>query len=280
MAFLRRIWFLVNIFSLDVVIAAMGGMYFFASFLEVVVPDSVYLGLGLVVWGIYTFDHLLDAHSMDAAQTESRRSLHLQNRKIIWSLLLVCVTAGLFLIYDESAIQEFLPYAMAIAALATGTWLLGKYAGNIAAWTKEILIALTYVAGISIFPIWQKGLEFLPELLFFYLIGFFILALINLWILSFWDRESDAHHGFRSIATVAKPAYLKRAIVILGILLNLLFIGLLIFQPSFYHLHGLVILLISHIHMRVFLGSRKENQLKRQILEASFLMTWLLTLVA
>jgi 4-hydroxybenzoate polyprenyltransferase len=279
MAFLHRTWFLINILSLDVVLAAMGGMCFFASFLEVDVPISIYLGLGLVVWGIYAFDHLLDARSMDTAYLEARRSFHLRHAKIIWVVLLLCVIAGLGLLIFDHEMQEFLPYVAALAGLAVGILLLGKYAGNVGAWTKEILIALVYVAGISIYPVWQQGLELLPSFVFLYLLGFFLLALINLWILSLWDREADMRHGFRSIASVIRPYYLERAIVVLGILLNLLFFGLLMFQPSFYHMHALIILLISHIHMVVFLRSKMGTQPKRQILEASFLITWLLLLL-
>jgi hypothetical protein len=279
MAFLQRTWFLINTLSLDVVLAAMGGMYFFADFLEVDVQISMYLGLGLVVWGIYNLDHLLDARSMDTGHVDVRRSFHLRHAKIIWGVLLICILVGLGLLIFDREMQEFLPYVAALAGLAVGILLLGKFAGNKGAWAKEILIALVYVAGISIFPVWKKGFELLPGFVFFYLLGFFLLALINLWILSLWDREADIRHGFHSIASVIRPYYLARAIVVLGILVNVLFFGLLMYQPSFYHMHALIILLISHIHMVVFLRSKRDTQLKRQILEASFLITWVLLLL-
>lgn len=279
MAFLQRTWFLINILSLDVVSAAMGGMYFFASFLEVEVPIPVYLGLGLVVWGIYMLDHLLDARALDNTDEEPRRSFFLRHYKIIWLSLGLCAAMALILVGFDQTLQGFVPYASALAGLVAGTSLLGKYAGRFGAWAKEILIALVYVAGISIFPVWKKGFELLPSFVSFYLLGFFLLALINLWILSLWDREADIRHGFHSIASVIRPYYLARAIVVLGILVNVLFFGLLMFQPSFYHMHALVILLISHIHMVVFLRSNRDTQLKRQILEASFLITWVLLLL-
>ncbi|WP_211208860.1 hypothetical protein [Mariniradius saccharolyticus] len=279
MVFIRKIWLLINFLSLDVVLAAMGGMYFFASFLEVEVPISVYLGLGLVVWGIYMLDHLLDARALNNTDEEPRRSFFLRHYKIIWLSLGLCAAMALILVGFDQTLQGFVPYAGALAGLVAGTSLLGKYAGRFGAWTKEILIALVYVAGISIFPIWQKGFELLPAYVFLYLFGFFLLALINLWILSLWDRESDARHGFRSIASVANIVHLERGIVVLAITVNLLFFASLMLQPSFYHMHALVILLISHIHMVVFLNSKRDTQLKRQILEASFLITWVLLLL-
>lgn len=279
MVFIRKIWLLINFLSLDVVLAAMGGMYFFAVFLEVEVAISVYLGLGLVVWGIYMLDHLLDARALDSTDEEPRRSFFLRHSKIIWLSLGLCAVVAMILAGLDQTLQGFVPYAGALAGLVVGTWLLGKYAGRFGAWTKEILIALVYVAGISIFPIWRKGIEFLPKLLFLYLLGYFLLALINLWIFSLWDRESDARHGFRSIASIADNVYLERAIVVLAITVNLLFFASLMLQPSFFHMHALIILLISHIHMVVFLNSKRDTQLKRQILEASFLISWLLLLL-
>jgi 4-hydroxybenzoate polyprenyltransferase len=280
MALLRRVCLLINILSVDVAIAAMGGMFFFASFLDVEVPISVYLGLGIVVWGIYMLDHLLDARAMDTAADEPRRSFYLRHSKVIWLALLFCAATALILVGMDQMLQHFLPYAAVLGVLAVGTWIFGKYAGSVGAWTKELLIALIYTAGISVFPISQNGLQQLSSLVFLYLLGFFMLALLNLWILSYWDRESDKLAGFSSIASVSNPIHLQRAIVTLGIIINLLFFGALLFQPSFYHMHASVILMISHIHVLVFLTSKKDRQLKRQILEASFLFSWMLLLVA
>lgn len=280
MAFLRNLWLLLNLLAIDVALAAMGGMYFFASLLELNVPSLVYLGLGAVVWTIYNIDHLLDARMARKGTPEPRRDFHSRHFKRIRFALLLCAIGAVLLIWKVPELRSFLPVSAVLGVIVIGVGIVGRYGGILGTFTKEVLIALVYVAGVSIFPIWQKGLDAIPLFLFIYLFGFFLLAWINLWILSYWDRASDLRHGFLSIATVMKPANLQRAIVVLGILINLLFFGLMIFQPSFYHMYALIILLISHIHMVIFLSSKKETQHKRQILEASFLITWLLMLVA
>lgn len=279
MVLIKKLALFLNRLSIDVVLGAMGGLCFFSLWLGVDTPGVVYVALGLAVWVIYTFDHLMDAKNSLSAEIDPRRKIHKYHPGVIWTLIAVLVLVGLVLVWAYQSIRSiFIP--------AVVLWgIIGLYFGSLKvsktrkSGAKEPVIAICYVAGITMYPISKVEWTLIPVVFYLYLAIYTMIALINLWILSYWDRETDLENGFSSISSLLSPGSLKTAIVFLGIATAGILLFLLFFQHSLYNMHALVLLLILSIHLKVFLGSPADIQTKRQYLEASFLLTWTLALV-
>lgn len=155
-------------------------------------PWSWWLILPLVVWLIYTSDHLLDARRIGPTARTERHHFHYRHFRILSALVLLTalVTAGL--------IWFFLPRPMLIGGLC-----LGAAAGLhlvLAQWTgfrlypAELVIAALYTAGVWFGPWLTGGASTAPELLLaatFY----FCSALSNLFVFSLFEREIDARES-------------------------------------------------------------------------------------
>ena len=185
----------LNVLSLDVVAGSMICSLYIAKVLNVKMPVPTLLALGLTVWVIYTFDHLLDSRNSPAAMSERHafHKKHFQRLSIYLGLALACIAVLLF----------FMPSTTVLWGAALGCGVLAYFLtiGLIRAKSivyKELMIAVIYACGLFIGPLsvydspisWQHAVVFLQ---------FVILALLNLLIFSLYDREFDERASFPSL---------------------------------------------------------------------------------
>lgn len=269
----------INLLSVDVVLGACAGMYFFSDLLDVSSPILAYVLLGLSVWGIYTFDHLLDAKFTERTAISKRHRYHQQFFKailIIW-VFLILTGVGILLLFPRI---HFTVLPGSILALVMIFWMgLLRWIGEKASWLKEISTAIFYVAGIVLVPVLLLPIEITDHYFYLLLGAYTVLAWINLLILSFLDQEGDKIDGYGSVLVIISKNQLTYLIWVLGILLSGFLIVLLFWIPSFYKIHSSLLLIMVLFHLLQFSSGNQNNKDSiRQKLEASFMLPLILLL--
>ena len=89
-----RFWQYVNILSIDVSLGAVVGCAFFARILGISLLPHAMISLGLIVWVIYTVDHLVDAYHSQALPATERHRFHKRHAK---QLLMAAIVAGILI---------------------------------------------------------------------------------------------------------------------------------------------------------------------------------------
>ncbi|QSE98354.1 hypothetical protein [Fulvivirga lutea] len=208
----------ISLLSIDVAVGAVISSAFIAKVFAVEVDVITYLVLGLVVWAIYTFDHLLDAKiSVSGVQLE-RYKFHNEKFIPISLLLIVSLLTILGLIF-------FLPKNVILYGTALGLLVIIYFVSiHLLPWRvvyhKEITAALAYFMGILIGPISSLNLPLQTEH-FIFLLCYFLIVLMNLIIFSGFDRTTDEINNFSSIHRVMGYRSMKYAIAILSVLILL-----------------------------------------------------------
>lgn len=172
------------------------GSLYIAKFLGVDIPIATTLALGLTVWVIYTFDHLLDARNHRYAVISERHAFHKKH----FQTLSAGVVIGLI---GLAGLLFSMPIATVLWGAALGCGVLAYFftigmvrmKGLV---HKEIMIAVIYTGGLFTGPISiYQGQVTWPHVILF--LQFFILALLNLVVFSCYDRGFDKKAGFPSL---------------------------------------------------------------------------------
>ena len=136
---------------------------------------------------------------------------------------------------------------------------------------KEVSIALFYLVGTIWLPLLRvKAVDLSWEVLIFAVL-FFVVALLNLWMLSLLDREEDRHDGFVSLAHVYPPQQLIQWIQRLSFVGIFTSLAAFILLPSFYRPFSCILLLMFLVHYLTFFQSQLPVTQKRQRMELAFL---------
>jgi hypothetical protein len=270
---LIRLQLLFSWLSLDVVFGAMASMYFFQELVHVQLEWPIFVLLGLAVWTIYSLDHLLDARQSKGSNSP-RRVFYRQNKLILSLGILVTVVAGLTgAFYWLGWNTELQLTLVLVLAMGGCRWVIQKLGPVV---LKEVSIALFYVVGSLWLPMLRSEAQDLSWHALAFAIVFFGLALLNLWMLSFLDQEEDRQDGFVTIAMLLPPLQMIqwiRKLAFLGIFGTM---AAFILLPSFYRPFSCVLLLMLLVHYLTFFQSQLPVTQKRQRMEISFWIPWLL----
>ncbi len=199
-------WRYINILSLDVAAGAMTGCAFFARIFGIEMLPHALVALGLIVWIIYTVDHLIDARNTTGEPSTDRHRFHKRYAQALMALLII---AGIVVMLEAFYVRKPVLFAgIGIAILVLGYIALQaslKYA-------KEIVGALLYTAGVVAGPwsLLNRAIS-APELLLVLLFG--ITAMINLMLFSLIDRDSDLVDRRASFATIYGPEVTRNVLV-------------------------------------------------------------------
>lgn len=184
-----------NLLSLDVAIGAVCTALFFADVLHVNLLPYGLISLGLSVWIIYTTDHLLDAWKTKSEAATARHKFHQKHFKLLFVFLSLAIVS-------ESIVLLFIRKPVFIAGVAVVSFvgiyfLINPYLKFI----KELFIAVLYTIGVLLPSIALTPLSVAdwPWLL---IICFFLTALINLILFSWFDYENDRRDKASSFATI------------------------------------------------------------------------------
>lgn len=184
---------------MDIVVGAIASAVFSSSVMEINLPRSYYTVLGLVVWLIYTADHLMDgAKTRGNSPSETHNFFHSYKIPVILVFILVLVFTFRLVLYrlDLSIIEFGIAPGFAVLIYL----LLNRYYEKESKWffIKELWISIIYSMAIWGGPLIYAGDIINPVQLVF-ILSFGLIILGNVLIYSIFERDLDAEEGNRSI---------------------------------------------------------------------------------
>ena len=206
---------LINILSLDVAFGATAFAYLAASFFQHIISPLLYFVLFVVVWLIYTLDHLLDARNSDI-NLAYRYIFHQKNFKVLalLSLVFFCVLLVLLFFLDSYIIYwSFLP-----ASLVILHFFLTHYVTKINEYIffpKEFTVIIVFTIGVLL-PSFQTFFLSFTSIIFVFLI--FLILSINSLLLSFFEAKKDLKANHKTIITNLGLSGLSNLILICFVL--------------------------------------------------------------
>jgi len=237
--------------SLDVVLGAVISSMFVANFLSVSLSLVELTALGLAVWLIYTADHLTDAMQIPHTAHTTRHRYHQQYFRPIlvgWAFL---ATGGVLLLSQLS--QVLVLKGLVMVAFVFVYFLLIQILPRITFFHKELMIAVLYTGGVFLAPVHIHASGFDRTLVL--LCGqYFMLALVNVFIISWYELGSDQKDGHHSyIVSLGSVRGIRAISIGLGIIYTSIAFSVIFFKSSEEFLFVQLILLLMTITLHAVL---------------------------
>ncbi|NHE59037.1 hypothetical protein G9Q97_19700 [Cyclobacterium sp. GBPx2] len=267
-----------NMLSLDVVAGACAGLFFFGDMMGLSLPLFLYILLGMAVWTIYTFDHLLDAKKIPQKALSRRHRYHQKHFNKLSLITAFISILGIVLALKWLSWDGLLGAGLLLITLIMIVIIGLRFAYVKLAVFKEAAIALLYVCGIVLVPFWQQDFGFESWNWLFYAAGYFALAWFNLVFLSYMDAALDKAQGHHSIMTVLGKKRTRQLLWGLVAFSLMYMLILFIILPSFYHRYTLIWGMMILIHAISFMEHPSNISSARRRLELSFSLPILLIL--
>ncbi|QDH78116.1 hypothetical protein FKX85_03315 [Echinicola soli] len=266
--------------SLDVVLGACAGLYFFQHLLELSFTPVVYLLMALAVWGIYTFDHLMDARNIQGKASSARHLFHQVNFNtlLIW-LVLVVVTA-VILAFDFIKFSHLMSFGMLLGTVIIGNIVFMKFFGKKVSILKEITTAALYTAGITLVPMIRFTNDGVPRVFWYFAFGYFLMAWFNLLLLAYMDYDSDSRDEMGSIVSVLGISMTHSLLTGLMWVELVYLMGMFFVLGSFYYIYLVILVIMFLIHISAFLQAKRSKEAVRRQIDAAYLLPFVLFLVA
>lgn len=259
---------IIRVLSLDIAAGGVICTSAVARLYNVAMPWTVSVCLFLAIWCIYTIDHLMDALKIENP-TMHRHQFHQKHKVWIEILLILAIVVG-------GAIAFYLPEATLKLGIGltvcVGLYFMNLYVSN-AFVPKEILVGGGYALGVFLGPI--SVYQSLPEKWLILLIQFALVAISNLILFSWLEKEKDLEDGSQSWATRYTAKLVQTHFkVLLGTVLVLAAVGLVMYaHDAFFAVFQLIVLaMIGTLEwIRRIPGQLRENENYRLIGDAVFL---------
>jgi len=210
-----RAYRLLNILSLDIVAGAIICAVFFARIFEVVVLPYGFISLGLTVWVIYTADHLLDAAKLQTTASTPRHRFHQRHfDALLVAALIAAVVDGLQLFYIRTSVFVG---GIVLASIVVVYFFIQRRL----TFLKESFGAILYAGGVLLIPVSlrQTGLSIMHAM---FALQFFLVALTNLLLFSWFDYAPDQRDNHNSFARSFGEAETRRVIKVVFVVNALL----------------------------------------------------------
>lgn len=254
---MTRIYGLINSLSLDVAVGAAISGRFLAEIIGAQMPLATQVVLGLTVWCIYTFDHLMDARKKEGELSSERHLFHKKHYGTLTRVLLLVLILDGLLVFFLPTIT--LVYGVFLGFVVLVYFLSIHLMAQKAIVHKELTIAIIYTSGICLGALSTFEGSFQGHH-YIILVSFFLIVLLNLLIFSFLDRDADQSAHFPSLVQSLGMINSQRLITILSVLAaaSIMFI----FWYGNYH-EALMLLIMFMILQLLFWFARnrllKEN---------------------
>lgn len=232
---------LFNLLSLDVALGAVIGSLFFIKIYEVEVSYPSLISLGITVWIIYTADRLLDVQDVAGEAASDRHRFHQRNQKKLKYGIVTAMFADIALIFFMPL--EVIKNGMFLSGVVV-VYILLRRKLHI---SKELLVAILYTAGVLL-PAWpeyqMRLIQYLP------ILAFFLIALINLIIFSWYEKENDLKDRQDSIATLVDERSIR--FMLIGSFVVTFTISFCLFFIPVYHFMALVFIAMTIVLFLIF----------------------------
>jgi len=276
---LERFYALLQYLSIDVVLGSMAMAFLFSKICDVSLVSSTYLILGICVWLIYTFDHLLDAKKIEGvAETRRHRFHQLYFRRLrgCW-LILLCV--GLILSFIFLPVITWYWGLVVVFFSVLHFVLIFKFGASKSKLVlKEIGVAWSYSVGVVVAP-FSLLTTFKWSFVFIFIL-FFCVVFLNLIMFSYFDYFKDLKNKQSSIAVnygLGNTRMLLLSLfglvifLCLGIILCVSMSAVLFFSVCFFFLIS-----VFYVLMIVLVKHPDNSELFRKVSDLVFLLPLLL----
>jgi hypothetical protein len=240
---LIRFYSFVNILSLDIAAGAVVSALFFSKILSVHILPYGLAALALTVWIIYTTDHLRDAMVIENTASSERHRFHQKYFRQLLVFLLIAIALDLVLILY--ARKPVFRWGVNLGSIVFIYLVVQRYLKIL----KETLIAILYTIGVLLpsLSVSEVTLSFEHYCLF---IEFALVALMNLFIFSWYDYETDLADHQRSFATTAGRDTTRIFIYLIAIAVLALWTYLVF--SNFYPAAATIVLSMAILHLTIF----------------------------
>jgi hypothetical protein len=242
---------LINILSLDTVAGAIIGALFFAKLLNVHILPYGLIALGLTVWIIYTADHLRDARTIRNQASSERHRFHQLHFSPLLKLMLIALLIDTVMIFFMR--KPVLEGGIVLAIVVALYLLVQRYLKFL----KELFIAALYTCGILLPSIAISSVKLTP-LYILLIIQFFLIALLNLLLFSWFDKDTDRSDQQHSFVTILGESVAKKTICAI-IILNFLCIIFIFGYSDSFEL-AVIYTLMNALLTFIFLGSKNLHR--------------------
>lgn len=209
--------------------------------------------LPMSVWVVYTFDHIIDGSKKKDKAVIERHRFHYMNRRILLFLIGIISVTSICLGYLY--LDHRIMILGVILSIIIGLYFTLLFFTNNKYITiqKELIIAIVYVVGIIMAPLyWYGELPTTVTLIIFAII--ILLAWAEGIIISWFDYNNDIVDGHNSFTTFAGRENTRRFIIALHLLIEALIVSiLLLYNVSLVELYSLLILLIMNLILGVII---------------------------
>lgn len=233
-AFLRAYRY-VNILSIDTALGAVVSAMFFARLVAANVWIYGKVALGLTVWIIYTADHLLDARKVKGEASSERHRFH---QKHFRSLLVAMVVAVILdLVMVSFMRKSLLHYGIALSVVVGLYLVISRYLKML----KEIFVAFIYTVGVML-PALADRDHLMSQWDLLLMFNFFLVAVANLLIFSWFDVQNDQADGHPSFVTFYGRE--KTKMIVYGLLVTLIVISFYLIAVHVYEITPVMIVFL------------------------------------
>lgn len=258
-------------------LGAVVSAWFFGKVILIGLPWFIYVVICLVVWIIYTADHLLDAKKLGDRQGPDRYFYH---RKYFYPVLILVVAAivasALMVFYLLP--QELLINGFILSGIVIFYFLLRLFLPSVFAGLKELIAAIVYTAGVALpacFYMYSFSFYLLVTVL-----QFFCLVFANLLICAVWDESWDKIHSFSSMAVVYGKKFIKIIIFsLIGISALSSAIGIFIYTGHALKVQLVIFLMNGGLALAYYFGQKIEEHKQRLVIDGIFFIPLLLLLL-
>jgi len=178
--------------SIDVVVGAVLSALFFCKIFQVTPRLAGLLALALTVWVIYTVDRLLDVRKKPADALD-RHQFHQRHYRSLWASCAVITLLLIVLIFFLRL--EVLKGGVVLSVIVMIYILVQRRLKFV----KELAVAFFYTCGVLLLVWSLKDHTAISHYLV--VIPFFIIALINLILFSWFEKETDEKNLQHSFVT-------------------------------------------------------------------------------
>jgi len=208
---------ILQFLSIDVVLGTLAVGYMITRILDVQPLTMWWLILPMVVWVVYSLDHIIDSTRRKEKACIPRHRFHHNNlKKIIFAIIVVGTTAiWLSIIYLDFKIVL---YGIFLSVLIGLYFLIIFFLKNrkLAIVQKELFIALAYVSGITLAPLYWYGA--LPSFsVIIVILCLFLLAWAEGIMISYFDFEKDIEDGHTSLTIIMGRKITRRLLLLVHI---------------------------------------------------------------
>lgn len=227
MSLFLRCYRYINILSIDIAIGAVVSAMFFAKLISANFFSYGKIALALTVWIIYTTDHLLDAKKVKGDASSERHRFHqLHFNALLICLIVATIVNALVVLYMR---KSLLYYGVSLSIVVGLYLIVSRYLKML----KEAFIAFIYTIGVML-PALSDREHMMDQYDLMLMFMFFLTAITNLLVFSWFDIDKDridGHHSFVTFFGREKTKWIIHGVFISGVLIGLYLVAFWSYDP-------------------------------------------------